>query len=122
MDINDAVAKLARQHDRGMITSDDYVSELRDVVRLVHMELTAKYTVTIVEDGEVTENYASVPFTRVREVIGSDFCVWGSECTDAACQPKAFMDQLKRLGQAMIVKRDTDGEDAYTRVYTAYVI
>ena len=122
MTINDTVAKLTRQHDRGLITSGDYVSELQNAVRLVRMELTAKYSVTIVEDGEVTESYASASFSRVREVIGSDFCVRGSECTDATCDSKAFMERLKRVGQAMIVKRDTEGEIAYNRLYTAYAV
>lgn len=121
MTINDIVAKLTKQHDRGLITSDDYISELQRAVRHVQMELVAEFTVTIIENGEVTENYVNVTYSRVREIVGYDFCVW-TECTETTCQSKLFMDQLKRTGQAMLVKRDTDGEDAYTRVYTAYLV
>lgn len=122
MTINDIVAKLTTQHDRGLITSDDYISELQKAVLGVQMELTCKFTLTIIENGEVAENYISVNFRQVRELVQGDFCAWGSECTDSVCQPKMFMDQLKRAGQAIMVKRDADGEGAYTRVYTAYLI
>lgn len=119
MTINETVAKLTTQHDRGLITSDDYISELQLAVRHMQMELTAEFTVTIVEDGEVTENYVNVTYSRAREIIGYHFCAWGTECTETTCQPKLFMDQLKRTGQAMMVKRDAD---AYTKVYTAYLV
>lgn len=122
MTINETVAKLTKQHDRGLITSDDYISELQLAVRHMQMELVAKFTVTIVEDGEVTVNYVNVTYSRVREIVGYDFCGWDTECTETTCQSKLFMDQLKRIGQAMVVKRDADGEDAYTRVYTAYLV
>ena len=120
MNISDITAKLTRQHDRGLITSDDYLRELESAMRELRSELTDKYTLHIIEDGEVTELFVEYRWSCIETIIEQEICPSVFGCTDSSCPSKHFARSLKTNGVAMFLKRDEDGLAARHKVYTAH--